>query len=77
MRLFVVAMAAALLTVPAVPAYSQMGSQSISRPMSGAGAPEKKKDEKSPEQKKKEEKAFKDAISRIPDQKFDPWGKVR
>jgi hypothetical protein len=33
--------------------------------------------EKTPEQKKKEENAYKNAVSRIPDQKFDPWGKVR
>jgi hypothetical protein len=76
MRLLWVAMAAALLTVPAVPAYSQMGSQAISKPMQGA-APEKKKDDKTPQQKKAEEKAFNDAVTRIPDQKFDPWGKVR
>jgi hypothetical protein len=60
-----------------VPAYSQMGgSSSISKPMPKA-AEEKKKDELSPEQKKAQEKAYKDAITRIPDQKFDPWGKVR
>jgi hypothetical protein len=76
MRLFKVAMAAALLTVPAVPAFSQFGSQSISKPMPGTPQ-EKKKDEKTPQQKKAEEKAFNDAVSRIPDQKFDPWGKVR
>jgi hypothetical protein len=76
MRLFMVAVTAALLTVPAVPAYSQMGgSSSISKPM--PQAPEKKKDELSPEQKKAQERAYKDAITRIPDQKFDPWGKVR
>jgi hypothetical protein len=72
MRLFMVAMAAALLTVPAVPAYSQL--------KGGAPMPkakEEKKDEKTPEQRKAEEKAYKDAITRIPDQKFDPWGKVR
>ena len=40
-------------------------------------AEEKKKDELSPEQKKAQDKAYKDAITRIPDQKFDPWGKVR
>jgi hypothetical protein len=77
MRLFMVAMAAAVLTLPAVPAYSQMGgSSSISKPMS-KGLDEKKKDELTPEQKKAQERAYKDAITRIPDQKFDPWGKVR
>ena len=32
---------------------------------------------KTPEQKKAEDKAYKDAVGRIPDQKFDPWGTVR
>jgi hypothetical protein len=76
MRLVMMAMAAALLTVPAAPAYSQTGG------MGRGAAPmpkalDDKKDKKTPEQKKAEEKAYKDAVSRIPDQKFDPWGKVR
>jgi len=72
MRLILVAMAAALLTVPAVPAYSQQ------MPRSPAQAPPKKdKEEKTPEQKKAEDKAYKDAVGRIPDQKFDPWRSVR
>jgi hypothetical protein len=75
MRLFMVAIGAALLTVPAVPAYSQMGGGGI--PKASMPKPQEKKDEKTPEQKKKEENAYKNAISRIPDQKFDPWGKVR
>ena len=72
MRLFMVAMTAAVLTVPAAPAYSQMGSSSISKPMPKAQE-EKKKDELTPEQKQARDKAYKDAITRIPDQKFDPW----
>jgi hypothetical protein len=76
MRLFTVAMAAALLSMPAIPAYSQTGmTNSIARPSSKA--PEDKKDQKTPEQKKAEDRAYKDAVTRIPDQKFDPWGKVR
>jgi hypothetical protein len=43
----------------------------------GKGMPDEKKDTRSPEQKKKDESAYKDAVGRIPDQKFDPWGKVR
>jgi hypothetical protein len=74
MRLLMVAMAAALVAVPVVPAYSQMG-HSIAKPM--PKGPEEKKNEKTPQQKKAEEKAYNDAITRIPDQKFDPWGKVR
>jgi hypothetical protein len=41
------------------------------------GQPDEKKDTRSPEQKKKDESAYKDAVGRIPDQKYDPWGKVR
>jgi hypothetical protein len=37
----------------------------------------KDKEEKTPDQKKAEEKAYKDAVGRIPDQKFDPWRSVR
>jgi hypothetical protein len=78
MRLFMVAVAAAVLTVPAVPAYSQIGGgSSIAKSPMSKGLDEKKKDEPTPEQKKAQEKAYKDAITRIPDQKFDPWGKVR
>jgi hypothetical protein len=76
MRLIIMAMAAVLLMVPVVPAYSQMGgNKSIAQP--SPREPEKKKDEKTPEQKKAEEKAYKDAVGRIPDQKFDPWRSVR
>jgi hypothetical protein len=74
MRLLFVMAVASLLTVPVVPAYSQAGAPGIAKPM--PKAPEKK-EVVNPEQKKAEEKAYKDAISRIPDQKFDPWGKVR
>jgi hypothetical protein len=75
MRLIIGAMAAALLTVPTVPAYSQ---QSGAIPKASMQAPPKKeKDEKTPEQKKAEEKAYNDAVGRIPNQKFDPWRSVR
>ena len=47
------------------------------QPAEQAQQPEEKKDAKTPDQKKKEEGAFKDAVGRIPDGKFDPWGKVR
>jgi hypothetical protein len=74
MRRFTVAIAAALL-VSAAPAYAQMskgGAQKMSK-----GQPDEKKDTRTPEQKKKDEAAYKDAVGRIPDGKFDPWGKVR
>ena len=57
-------------------AHAQYGS-SLSRSPIAKGVQEDKKDAKTPEQKKKEESAYKDAVGRIPDQKFDPWGKVR
>jgi hypothetical protein len=78
MRLLMVAMAAALLAVPAPPAYSQvskMGPSSMSQ--QSQKPPEEKKNEKTPAQKKAEEKAYNDAINRIPDAKFDPWRTVR
>ncbi len=72
MRIFIVALATALLTMPAH-SQGQMGA--------GAGKPA---DRAAPptvdvEQKKKDEKAFKDAVGRIPapDKKYDPWGVVR
>jgi hypothetical protein len=75
MRLLMMAMPAVLLTLPVAPAYSQVGAnKSIAQP--SPHQPEKK-DEKTPEQKKVEEKAYKDAIGRIPDQRFDPWRNVR
>jgi hypothetical protein len=77
MRRLTVAIAAALL-VSAAPAYSQMNGGSLTKgSQMGKGQPDEKKDTRSPEQKKKDENAYKDAVGRIPDQKFDPWGKVR
>jgi hypothetical protein len=76
MRHILVTAAAALLVCAAVPAHAQYGS-SLSRSPIAKGVQEDKKDAKTPEQKKKEESAYKDAVGRIPDQKFDPWGKVR
>jgi hypothetical protein len=76
MQRLTVAVAAALL-VCAAPAYAQMGTPLGKGGQMGKGAPEEKKDLRSPEQKKKDESAYKDAVGRIPDQKFDPWGKVR
>jgi hypothetical protein len=82
MRLLMVAMAAALLAVSAAPAHSQvsqmgMGNSSSMGRSSPKPPPEDKKNEKTPAQKKAEEKAYNDAINRIPDAKFDPWRTVR
>ena len=77
-RHVLVAAAAATLVLGAVPAYAQGYGSSLSRsPLSNARQEEKKSDVKTPEQKKKDESAYKDAVGRIPDGKFDPWGKVR
>jgi hypothetical protein len=76
MRRLTVAITAALL-VSAAPAYSQMGGGLAGGRGMPKGQPDEKKDTRSPEQKKKDENAYKDAVGRIPDQKFDPWGKVR
>jgi hypothetical protein len=77
MRRLTVAFAAVLL-VSAAPAYAQMGGGGLGKGgQMGKGQPDEKKDTRSPEQKKKDESAYKDAVGRIPDQKFDPWGKVR
>jgi hypothetical protein len=79
MRRLTVAIAAALL-VCAAPAYAQVGGGGLGGGRGGQmgkGQPEEKKDTRSPEQKKKDENAFKDAVGRIPDGKYDPWGKVR
>jgi hypothetical protein len=77
MRHVLVAAAVATLVLAAVPAQAQYGSSLSHSPLSNAQQPEEKKDAKTPEQKKKEESAYKDAVGRIPDKKFDPWGKVR
>jgi hypothetical protein len=77
MRYVLVAATAALLVFAAVPAYAQYGSSLSRSPLSKAQQDDAKKDAKTPDQKKKEESAYKDAVGRIPDQKFDPWGKVR
>jgi hypothetical protein len=77
MRILAVAVATALLTVPA---YSQSSGINASQ---GAGiaqrvgaAEEPKVD---PAKKKADENAFSDAINRIPSpqKKYDPWGAVR
>jgi hypothetical protein len=73
MRILIIAVATALLTVPA---YSQMGGINSS----GAGrAPRPEEPKVDPAKKKADEKAFNDAVSRIPlpEKKYDPWGAVR
>ncbi len=76
MRLVMVAVALALLTAPAYSQNSGIGGAS------GAGraaAPPKDTPTEDPATKAKNEKAFKDAVNRIPvpEKKYDPWGTVR
>jgi hypothetical protein len=79
MRLFIVAILMAALTMPA---YSQVGGGGGG--VSGAGGVGRGGSPRTappvdPAKKKAEEKAFNDAVKRIPlpDKKFDPWGVVR
>jgi hypothetical protein len=67
MRILIVVAVTALLTVPA---HSQAG-------RGGALHPEEQKVD--PAKKKADEKAFNDAVKRIPmpEKKYDPWGTVR
>ncbi len=77
MRHVLVAAAAATLMFAAVPAHAQYGSSLTHGPLSNTQQAQDKKDAKTPDEKKKEEGAYKDAVGRIPDKKYDPWGKVR
>jgi hypothetical protein len=84
MRTFIVAAVIALLTVPA---YSQVGGGGMGGGMGrggggggGKGAKTSSTDSAASAAKKKaEDKAFNDAVKRIPnpEKKFDPWGGVR
>ena len=71
MRIFVAAVAMALLTAPA---YSQQGD----RFGSGGHRPNKPPEEKSPQRKLVDDKAYKSALDRIQtDKKYDPWRNAR
>jgi hypothetical protein len=77
MRWMLVAVTTALLTVPG---YTQSGGSGIGAAQGAGRAAAPPKDEVvDPVQKAKEEKAFKDAVTRIPapEKKYDPWGAVR
>jgi len=76
MRIFIVAMTIAVLTIPA---YAQGNSGGINA-AEGAGRAARPEEPKvDPAKKKADEKAFNDAVNRIPppDKKYDPWGTVR
>jgi hypothetical protein len=74
MRILIVAVATVLLTVPA---YSQAGGFNATQGAGRMPYPEEPKVDA--EKKKADEKAFNDAIKRIPsaEKKYDPWGTVR
>jgi len=68
------AVAAALLALVAMPAQAQMGGGM------GGGKGHRGGDSKTEQKKPKvDEKAYQDALKRIPDskEKFDPWGVAR
>jgi hypothetical protein len=82
MRIFIAAMAIALLTIPGtIPAHAQANGAGGINAASGAGRagrpPEEPKVD--PAKQKADEKAYKDGLKRVPDpdRKFDPWGTVR
>ena len=43
----------------------------------GRGLERKKEEPVNPEKKKAEDKAYNDALTRIPSKEFDPWGSMR
>ena len=53
-----------------MPAAAQMGNKAGG----GGGQRQEKKEDAKP---KVDEKGYKSSLDRIPDQKYDPWGKVR
>jgi hypothetical protein len=73
MRVLIAAMATALLTVPA---YSQAGGGD-NPAQSGGRRHRTQATTVDPAKKKADEKAFNDAVTRIPEKKYDPWGAVR
>ena len=74
-------LAAALVAALTVPAYSQApgGTGGAGGGGRGGGGRQLTAAPVDPEKKKADEKAFNDAVKRIPlpDKKFDPWGQVR
>ncbi|HXW27675.1 MAG TPA: hypothetical protein VEK73_23205 [Xanthobacteraceae bacterium] len=58
------------IVATAVPAAAQMGNKAGG----GGGQRQEKKEDAKP---KVDEKGYKSSLDRIPDQKYDPWGKVR
>jgi hypothetical protein len=76
MRVFIVAMAITLLTVPA---FAQTANGIGAAQGAGRAARPPEEPKADPAKAKADEKAFKEGVSRIPDpdKKFDPWGNLR
>jgi hypothetical protein len=76
MRTFIAAVIIALLTVPS---YAQgMGGQGMgSQGMSGGKGRHGHTPDGEQPKKKSDDRAYKSALDRLPDKKFDPWGSVR
>lgn len=77
MRILVVAVATALSTVPAYPQSNGINASQGAGMAQRVGATDEPKAD--PAKRKADEKAFNDAINRIPlpQKKYDPWGVVR
>jgi hypothetical protein len=75
MRTFIAAMIIALLTVPSC--AQGMGGQGMGgQGMSGGKGHGRAQNAEQPK-KKSDDKAYKSALDRLPDQKFDPWQNMR
>jgi hypothetical protein len=68
MRIFIIALTMAALTAPA---FSQVDAAGSTK---HHGAPRKKTEEP---KMKADEAGYKSALDRLPEQKADPWGRVR
>jgi hypothetical protein len=74
MRIFIVALMIVSLTLPA---YAQMGGMGGGGMGSRKGAAKATSDPNAAKKNAAEERAYNDALKRIPNKPFDPWGGVR
>jgi hypothetical protein len=71
MRALLVAAAIVSMTVTAYAQGLEQSAHSAGRRDDKAGGP------KEPPKKRADEKEYKSSLDRLPDKKYDPWGKVR
>ena len=76
MRAFIAAMIIALLTVPSY-AQGMGGPGADGQGMSGGKGRHGHAQNSEQPKKKSDDKAYKSALDRLPDKKFDPWQNVR